>query len=71
MSTSVTPRTKSSLLWGLVGALAFLVLVQGYDLLFGLSVGFAARFGVSAVVGVVAAGLTHRLAPRFGPKGRT
>jgi hypothetical protein len=67
----VTPRTKSSLLWGLVGALAFLVLVQGYDLLFGLGVGLAARFGVAAVVGVAAASLTHRLSPRFGAKGRT
>jgi hypothetical protein len=67
----VTPRTKSSLLWGLVGALVFLVLVQGYDLLVGLDVGFVARFGVAAVVGTVAAGLTHRLSPRFGAKGRT
>ncbi|AUV80493.1 hypothetical protein C2R22_01485 [Salinigranum rubrum] len=67
----MTPRTKSSLLWGLVGALAFLVLAQGYDLIVGLDVGFAARFGVAAVVGVAAAGLTHRLSPRFGAKGRT
>ena len=67
----MSPRTKASLLWGLVGALAFLVLVQGYDLLLGLDVGFAARFGVAALVGIVAAGLTHRLSPRFGAKGRT
>jgi hypothetical protein len=64
------PRTKASLLWGLVGALAFLVLVQGYDLVVGLDVGFAARLGVALVVGAVAAGLTHRLRPRFGAKGR-
>jgi hypothetical protein len=67
----VTPRTKASLLWGLVGALAFLVLVQGYDLLLGLDVGFAPRFAVAAVVGIVAAGLVHRLRPRFESKGRT
>ncbi|WP_318567300.1 hypothetical protein [Salinigranum marinum] len=67
----MTPRTKSSLLWGAVGALAFLVLVQGYDLLVGLDVGFAVRFGVAALVGIAAAGLIHRLAPRFGAKGRT
>jgi hypothetical protein len=67
----VTPRTKSSLLWGLVGALAFLVLVQGYDLLAGLSVGFVARVAVAVVVGSAAAGLSYRLAPRFRAKGRT
>jgi hypothetical protein len=67
----LSPRTKASLLWGLVGALAFLVLVQGYDLAFGLDVGFPARFGVAVVVGTVAAGLTHRLRPRFAAKGRT
>jgi hypothetical protein len=67
----VTPHTKSSLLWGVVGALSFLVLVQGYDLLLGLAVGFPARFVVAALVGTVAAGLAHRLNPRFGPKGRT
>jgi hypothetical protein len=65
------PRTKSSLLWGLVGALAFLVLVQGYDLTVGLDVGFLARFGVAAVVGAVAAGLSYRLLPRLRAKGRT
>ena len=67
----MTPRTKGSLLWGVVGAFAFLVLVQGYDLAVGLDVGFGARFAVAAVVGVVAAVLSHRLAPRLGSKGRT
>jgi Cu/Ag efflux pump CusA len=67
----VTPRTTSSLLWGLVGALAFLVLVQGYDLVAGLSVGFVARFAVAVLVGVVAAALSYRLAPRLRSKGRT
>jgi hypothetical protein len=68
---ALSPRTKASLLWGLVGALAYLVLVQGYDLAFGLDVGLAARFGVAALVGAVAAGLTYRLRPRFRAKGRT
>jgi hypothetical protein len=68
---TLAPRTKASLLWGVVGALAFLVLVQGYDLAVGLDVGFASRFAVAALVGVAAAGLTHRLNPRFESKGRT
>jgi hypothetical protein len=67
----VTPRTKSSVLWGVVGALSFLVLVQGYDLLLGLDVGFGPRLGVALAVGVAAGTLSHRLAPRFGSKGRT
>jgi hypothetical protein len=67
----MTPRTRASILWGAVGALTFLVLVQGYDLLLGLDVGFAPRFAVALVVGVTATALSHRLAPRFGSKGRT
>jgi hypothetical protein len=68
---TLAPRTKASLLWGIVGAFVFLVLVQGYDLVVGLDVGFASRFAVAALVGVVAAGLIHRLRPRFESKGRT
>ena len=68
---SLPPRTKASLLWGLVGALTFLVLVQGYDLVVGLDVGFVVRLGLSVVVGLVAGVLSHRLAPRFRAKGRT
>ena len=67
----MTPRTRGSVLWGVVGALVFLVLVQGYDLAVGLDVGFGARFAVAAVIGIVAAALAHRLAPRLGSKGRT
>jgi hypothetical protein len=58
-------RHKSSLLWGLVGTLAFLVLVQGYHLLVApLTVGPAIIGGVALLVGAAAAGLTHVLEPR-------
>lgn len=48
-------RRRASLLWGLVGALAFLVLVQGFELLGGESVTVAVKAGVAVAVGVAAA----------------
>ena len=68
----MTPRWKSSFLWGVVGALAFLVLVQGYRLVVGsFGVSVAAIGGVTLLVGVTAAGLTHALAPRIHGNGRS
>jgi hypothetical protein len=68
----MTPRRKSSLLWGLVGALAFLVLVQGYRLLVGpLRIGPAPIAGVALLVGALAASITHLLEPRMHENGRS
>jgi len=68
----MTPRRKSSLLWGVVGALAFLVLVQGYRLAVGpFDVSVVAIGGVTLLVGATAAGLTHALAPRIHGNGRS
>ncbi|WP_415379629.1 hypothetical protein [Halosimplex sp. TS25] len=55
----LAPRTKSSLLWGVVGGLSFLVLVQGYELVADLSVGIGAKLLVALTVAVAAAGLSH------------
>jgi hypothetical protein len=61
----VTTQRKSSLLWGLVGALAFLVLVQGYRLVVGpFGPGLLALGGVAVLVGAASAGLTYVLEPR-------
>jgi len=50
----VTPRRKSSLLWGLVGTLTFLVLALGYRLVGGtLPVGVGGLAGIALAVGVV------------------
>ncbi|MFC4358029.1 hypothetical protein ACFO0N_08725 [Halobium salinum] len=66
------PRTKSGLLWGAVGALAFLALAQGYVLVVGpLPLGFLARLGVAAVLGVVVAGVAYATEHRLVRKGRT
>ncbi|MFB6083811.1 MAG: hypothetical protein ABEJ94_06160 [Halorientalis sp.] len=58
------PRIKSSLLWGLVGGLAFLVLLQGYELLSTERVDWLVKFAVAALVTAGATGLSY--VSRFG-----
>ena len=41
------PRLKASLLWGLVGALSFLVLAQGYELVGELGLSFFVKLVVA------------------------
>ncbi|MFB6140979.1 MAG: hypothetical protein ABEJ26_11140 [Halosimplex sp.] len=66
----LSPATRSSLLWGVVGGLSFLVLVQGYELLAEVPVGLGAKFGIAALVAVGAAGLTYALGEgRSAPEG--
>ena len=58
------PMFRNSLLWGLVGALSFLVLIQGYELIAGDPVGLGTKFGVAAAVGLGATAATRTLASR-------
>jgi len=68
----VRPRVTSSLLWGAVGALTFLALAQGYQLLVAsLGFGLPALLGVGAVVGVLVAAATYLTETRLTAKGRT
>jgi hypothetical protein len=60
------PRTKGSLLWGVVGGLAFLALVQGYELLADPVVPAALKAAVAVAVGIAAAGATHAARPLVG-----
>ncbi|WP_135821497.1 hypothetical protein [Halostella litorea] len=53
------PRVKSSLLWGVVGALSFLVLYQGYLLVDGTSVPIPGVAAVTMAVAAGAAGLSY------------
>ncbi|MFC7047097.1 hypothetical protein ACFQH6_18380 [Halobacteriaceae archaeon GCM10025711] len=53
------PRVKSSLLWGLVGALSFLVLAQGYRLVTDRGVGLPALLVVAVVVAVAATAASY------------
>ncbi|ADD05049.1 uncharacterized protein Nmag_1472 [Natrialba magadii ATCC 43099] len=48
----MNPRTKSALLWGAVGFMAFLVLVQGYALVVEPLVSIVQGFVVAVLVGV-------------------
>jgi hypothetical protein len=65
-------RTKSALLWGLVGALAFLVLVQGYRLFAGsLGVDVLSALGIALVLGTAVSVVSYVAEPRLATKGRT
>lgn len=65
------PRLKASLLWGAIGALSFLVLIQGYELLTGERLAFALKFAVASTVALTAAGSTYLAEPvLFGENGR-
>lgn len=59
------PERKASALWGVIGGLSFLVLVQGYELAAGTRVGVALKAGVALVVAAAAALLTHFVRPRL------
>ena len=58
-------RRKDSLLWGVVGGLAFLVLVQGYELVADESVALTVKAGVAVAVLAVTALAAHALRPRL------
>jgi hypothetical protein len=55
----LSPVAKSSLLWGVVGGLCFLVLIQGYELLADQRVSVLVKFAVAVLVGVAAGGSTY------------
>ena len=59
------PEVKSSLLWGMVGGLAFLVLLQGYQLFTDQFVSVELVAGVAVVVGTVTAAVAQLLRPRL------
>jgi|AntRauTorcE11898_2_1112593.scaffolds.fasta_scaffold04232_3 hypothetical protein len=61
---------KAAVLWGLVGALAFLVLHQGYVLLGNDGVGLLPALGVAVAVGAIAAGATYVGERRFTARER-
>ncbi|OAQ52400.1 hypothetical protein HTG_12310 [Natrinema mahii] len=61
----IGPRTKSAVLWGLVGGLAFLVLVQGYALLVAPLVSITAALALALPVGIGAGLGAYLLEPRI------
>lgn len=68
----MNPRLKASVLWGATGALSFLVLVQGYELLSDVSLSFALKFAVAGLVATLATGSTYFAEPLLADgNGRT
>lgn len=59
-----TGDRREALLWGVVGALSFLVLLQGYELLTEAAVAVPVKFGVAALVGLGATAATAALQGR-------
>jgi len=64
-SGRLTPEVKASLLWGVVGGLAFLLLVQGYELVGSESVTVPAKVGVALAVAAGATLATYLARSRF------
>lgn len=54
-------ETRTAILWGVIGGLAFLVLLQGYELLADRRVDWLAKFGVAVLVGIAATATTRLL----------
>jgi hypothetical protein len=59
------PAVKSSLLWGAVGALSYLVLLQAYHAVAGEFVGLGPMLGVAAAVFLVSAVAAHVSRPHI------
>jgi len=57
------PRLKASVLWGLVGLLGFLVLLQGYELATGYRYALGVKAGVALAVGTGATGVSYAAEP--------
>ncbi|WP_302082212.1 hypothetical protein [Salinibaculum rarum] len=59
------PQLKSSVLWGAVGAMAFLVLVQGYHLVADDFLGLGPMAAGALAVLVATTALSHAVRPRL------
>ncbi|RQG94468.1 hypothetical protein [Natrarchaeobius chitinivorans] len=60
-----SPRVESALLWGAVGFMAFLVLVQGYALLRSPLLTIGQGGALAIAVGLAAAGIAYVLEHRI------
>ncbi|WP_458207445.1 hypothetical protein [Haladaptatus sp. NG-SE-30] len=55
----MNPRVKASLLWGVIGVLVFLVLLQGYELYTDYRYSLGVKLGAALVVAIGAPILTY------------
>ncbi|MEF8900120.1 MAG: hypothetical protein V5A25_02695 [Halovenus sp.] len=65
VSGVVDPEVEASMVWGIVGGLAFLVLVQTYHLVGGAFVGITVMAGMALLVAAVTAASAHVLQKRL------
>ena len=65
------PRIKSSLLWGIVGIMAFLVLARGYGAIVGSQFSLPVTVGVAIAVGLVTASAAYLFEPALFAKRQT
>ncbi|GAA0458667.1 hypothetical protein MUK72_02880 [Halococcus dombrowskii] len=65
------PRTKTSLLWGAVGALAFLVLAQGYELIAAPGISLLVKLAIAAIVWIVASVASYLFEDRLARSERS
>ena len=64
-------RTKSSLLWGVVGGMTFVVLAQGYLILLGsLPIGWVGLAAIGLLIAAVVATVSYMVEPRLAAAGR-
>mgnify|MGYP000152577927 CR=1 FL=1 len=63
-----TAVAKSAGLWGVVGALSFLVLHQGYVLVGNDGIGILPAVGIAVVVGAITTGVTYVGERRLGKR---
>ena len=66
----MTDDRIASLLWGVIGGLSFLVLIQGYELLVGPPVDALLKATITVGVGLVSTGATALLQPRIPSQNR-
>jgi len=60
---------RTHVLWGVVGGLSFLVLLQGYELVTGYRAPLVVKFGLAVAVAVISTALTATVAERLRVKG--
>lgn len=65
----MNPRVKEAILWGVVGMLTFLVLLQGYELLEDIRVDLTVKVGATFVVGLVTTVVTYLASGRMIASG--
>lgn len=67
----MNPRVKDAVLWGVVGFLTFLVLLQGYELLEDIRVDLVVKAGAAVVVFIATTVITYVANDRIGtPEAR-